>query len=269
LFNRKKAASSIAHASVLVILAGSLISAVFGFRGSIRLSPGQSTDSFITGKGRKTLPFVITLEDFTLQWYESNEGGYPVRVRVEDADFTGKYLVQPGVNYQVGQTGYSFTVIRYLPYFIFDEENNSVSRSAQPLNPAILVSVNGPSASYERWVFANYPEIEMGQDQNIRFRFDFQPQIKEYCSRVRIEDRKAGVVFSRDIKVNKPLEYRGYAIYQSSYDSGQLSWSGLDIVYDPGVKIVFLGFILMNAGIICILYPKLRSIRSTANNKKT
>lgn len=268
LFNRKKIASSLTHASVLVILAGALVSAVFGFRGSIELSEGQRADSFMTDKGPRPLPFRITLEDFSLQWYETAQKGYSVRVRVEDKGFFGKYIAQPGVEYPLGETGYSFTVVDYLPHFVFDRENHAVSRSDQPLNPALRVRIKGPALPQERWVFANHPDIEMGDDLNIRFRFDLQPQIKEYRSKVRVDDLRRRISFSRDIKVNAPLEYRGYCVYQSRYDSEQLSWTGLDVVYDPGVRIVFLGFILMNAGIIGILYPKLRP-RHPGRNKNT
>ncbi len=258
LFNRKKVASILTHASVLIILSGALVSALFGFRGSIELSEGQRADSFMTDRGVRALPFFITLEDFSLEWYETAQKGYPVRVRVEDRGFSGQYRAQPGVEYPLGETGYSFTVVDYLPHFVFDRENRAVSRSGQPLNPALLVRIKGPALSEERWIFANHPDIEMGDDLNIRFRFDLQPQIKEYRSRVRVDDPGRRISFSRDIKVNAPLEYRGYSVYQSRYDSEQLSWTGLDVVYDPGVKIVFLGFILMNSGIIGILYPKLR-----------
>ncbi|MDD5774561.1 MAG: cytochrome c biogenesis protein ResB [Candidatus Omnitrophica bacterium] len=258
-FHRAKIASAVTHASVLVILLGCLMSAVFGFRGSMELSEGQSSDEFMAAGGARELPFIVTLEDFSLEWYETAHEGYPMRARVENADFVGKYLAQPGTEYQLGDTGYSFSVLQYIPHFVFDQDHTPVSRSPQPLNPAVLVRVTGPTGAGERWVFSLHPDIEMGGDPNVRFRFDLEPHIKAYRSRVRVTDPQRHASFTADIKVNAPLSYRGYTLYQSRYDSVELSWTGLDVVYDPGVKIVFLGFILMNIGIIAIFYPKFKA----------
>jgi hypothetical protein len=268
-FNRKKIGSTITHAAVLVILAGALVSVLLGFRGTMELTEGQSADSFTDSTGLRKLPFSVTLEDFLLEWYGQAQKGYPIRVRVEDIGFKGKFLAEPGIIYPLGKTGYTFSVIKYLPHFVFNEAHNAISLSEQPRNPALLLHIAGPGSSEDRWIFSLHPDLQMGGDPNIRFRFDLEPQIKQFRSRVKIEDQSRNVAFTRDIKVNTPLEYRGYSFYQSRYDADGLAWTGLDVVYDPGVKIVFLGFILLNLGIIAIFYPKLRSSLANSPNEKT
>ena len=57
-----------------------------------------------------------------------------------------------------------------------------------------------------------------------------------------------------DILVNDPLRFGDYALFQSSYDKEHLSWSGFQIVKDPGVPVVYLGFILLILGLITIFY---------------
>jgi hypothetical protein len=269
IFNKKKTGSAIAHASVLVILAGALVSVIFGYRGSMELEEGAFSSSFQDGSKLHKIPFIVELEDFSLEWYPVSTAGYPLRVRVEDADFKDKFMAGPGVDYKLGDTGYSFSVIKYVPHFMLDEDHNPVNLSDRPNNPALLMHISGPGGSEDRWIFSKHPDLQMSGDPNIRFRFDLEPQIKEFRSRVKVFDPGRNVTFVRDIKVNTPLEYRGYNFYQSRYDSEGLAWTGLDVVYDPGVKIVFLGFILLNIGVIMIFYPKLKAALSVNNNKDT
>jgi hypothetical protein len=267
-FNRTKIGSTITHIAVLVILAGSLVSVLFGVRGTMELAEGESSDSFLDG-AKHMLPFTIKLEDFSLLWYETAQKGFPVRARVEDAGFSGAFLVKKGTVYPMGKTGYSFSVLKYLPHFVFDESHTPVSLSDQPRNPAILVHITGPGKTEDRWIFSLHPDLQMGGDPNIRFRFDLEPQIKEFRSRVLVTDADRGLRFTRDIKVNSPLEYRGYSLYQARYDTEGLAWTGLDVVHDPGVKTVFLGFILLNIGIVVIFYPKLKASLAVSHNVKT
>jgi cytochrome c biogenesis protein ResB len=257
---RAKAGSIITHVAVLVILAGSLVSVLLGFRGHLELEEGQIRDSFTDNAGvERKLPFRLLLEDFSLQWYEQVQKGFPVRVRVEDSGFKGSFLAQKGKEYPLAQTGYSFSIGEYLPDFVFDQDHKALSRSNQPLNPALLIHIKTPASSEDRWLFSLHPDIEMAKDTNIRFRFDLEPQIKEFRSKVAVIDDLRKAAFTRYIKVNIPLEYRGYSFYQARYDSQTLQWTGLDVVHDPGVGIVFLGFILLNLGIVMIVYPKLKA----------
>ena len=58
------------------------------------------------------------------------------------------------------------------------------------------------------------------------------------------------------IEVNHPLKYRGYSFYQSSYDPARPQWTGLEVVRDPGVNVVFLGIVLLNLGVIIAFYRR-------------
>ena len=58
------------------------------------------------------------------------------------------------------------------------------------------------------------------------------------------------------IKVNDPLKYKGYAIYQSSYDPEAGNFSGLQIVKDPGIPIAYSGFGAICVGVVFIFYIK-------------
>ncbi|MFH1577929.1 MAG: cytochrome c biogenesis protein ResB, partial [Candidatus Omnitrophota bacterium] len=103
-------------------------------------------------------------------------------------------------------------------------------------------------------------------DKNIRLSYQWLGRIKDFKSRLRvIEDEE--VILTKTIEVNHPLKFRGYTFYQSSYDPEQLNWTGLQVVKDPGVALVYLGFILLNIGIILVFYTK-AGLRQGLKNKE-
>ena len=67
-----------------------------------------------------------------------------------------------------------------------------------------------------------------------------------------IQDGKA--VLTKDIRVNFPLKFAGYTFFQFSYDPELHSWTGLRVVRDPGVGIVYLGFMLLILGLSIRFY---------------
>ena len=65
------------------------------------------------------------------------------------------------------------------------------------------------------------------------------------------------VVKKKTVEVNSPLVYGGYYFYQSNYDPKDPTYSGILVVRDPGVYIVFLGFFLLVIGGILRFYFKM------------
>ena len=79
--------------------------------------------------------------------------------------------------------------------------------------------------------------------------------IKHFTSKLRIVEN-GQTVAEKTIRVNDPLKHRGYAIYQSSYDPEAGEFSGLQIVKDPGIPVVYSGFGALCFGVIFIFYIK-------------
>ena len=253
-FNRKRFYSTVTHISVLMIMAGALISFIASERGAIEFEEGQSQDSFISDKGRGvSLGFKVLLEDFSLKWYSPEN--YKIRLLVVDKNIRKSYSAMQDKECNIPGTGYSFSVIKYFPDFAMDENHNPVNNSELPNNPAVLIKINSDKSSEERWVFTVHPKMSFGKDQNIKFIFDWKPIIKEFASTVRFIDadkEKLSV-----IKVNHPAQYKGYSFYQTGYDKDKPGWTALEVVKDPGVPIVFAGFVFLNIGIIAIYLQRL------------
>ena len=58
--------------------------------------------------------------------------------------------------------------------------------------------------------------------------------------------------------MNKPLRWKGFTLYQAGYDPENPGYSSLLVSHDPGVPLVYAGFLLLTAGLI---WTFLRSFR--------
>jgi hypothetical protein len=87
-------------------------------------------------------------------------------------------------------------------------------------------------------------------------------QAASYSSLVEINDVAAGSTFTVLIAMNKPLKYKGYKFFQSSFERNRGSeTSVLTVSRDPGTLLVYAGSILMVIGLVMIYYLKKRLIK--------
>lgn len=122
------------------------------------------------------------------------------------------------------------------------------------------------------WGSKGYIEIKEGEIYNSYLPFkirlvDFEletyepktpytaPHIKDFKSKLELIEGDS-VVLTKTIEVNDPLTYKGWTIYQANYNPEDLKMSGLYIKKDPGVGIVYTGFILLIFGIAYIFFIK-------------
>ena len=79
--------------------------------------------------------------------------------------------------------------------------------------------------------------------------------VKDYKSILRVVDGEE-TVMTKIIEVNDPLKYKGYVFYQSSYDPEGERYTGLQVTKNPGLIVVYSGFILLCIGVVFIFYAK-------------
>lgn len=276
--------SVVTHVSMLLILCGGVISALWGERGVMELRVGESSASFRAGAGAIVLPFKIRLVDFKVEMYGRGDKGYvaarkgvpgKIVVRWRDRQLACELPADPGTPHNLlardgAPDDFVVTVKRYVPDFVIDSKTREVrSRSEQDDNPAVLVSVAGAGATNDVWLFAKFPEFNThggqvdGTSSNapeLMYRFEQAPMrarrgggIKDFISRVQVLENDA-VVREATIEVNGPLTWKGYRIYQAGYNPEDRDWTSFQVVRDPGVGVVFLGFALMIAGMTVVFY---------------
>jgi hypothetical protein len=90
-------------------------------------------------------------------------------------------------------------------------------------------------------------------------------RIKQYHSTISILDGGQVVVDRAPLSVNHPVSYGGFAFYQSNFRAWDLDYSGIQVVKDPGLVVVYVGMILMMLGVLYVLYARKRPGRETAD----
>ncbi len=256
--------SFLAHISILLILGGAIYGGFSGEKGTLALMVGESSDGVPTPDGKAfPLGFVVRLDHFEVE-RDCTPITPRLTVSLPEVGEVAAFDVKEGTVSAVPTPPYQFTVLRYFPDFVISDAG-PVSRSHYPNNPAVELLIKGDQGENKRWVFAKYPEYgesHGGGADALAFALDAgeSGRIKQFKSRLAFLEGEQEVQ-SSEIWVNHPARYRGYTFYQSSYDQERESWSGLQVVKDPGVPIVYGGFAVQIAGVVLIIFlnPILRA----------
>lgn len=268
--------SIITHISLMLVLTGGLVRVLWGQKGGLVLHEGEVVRNVTRGDGTLIeLPFSVRLAKFELEFYEESRpprGADRLYVQWPDKNLKDDFPVALNVEHPVvpadapagAEPAFMITALRYVPDFVIDPSSGeAMSRSEVPSNPAVFVSVIGGGSTNTQWVFARFPDFNSSgeaADMPLQFRFvsaqapmamGRQAPIKAFKSTLDVLENDA-VVLTKTIAVNAPFTYRGYTFYQTSYDPNDLTWSSLQVVNDPGVPIVYGGFILMMAGLTMV-----------------
>jgi cytochrome c-type biogenesis protein CcsB len=97
-----------------------------------------------------------------------------------------------------------------------------------------------------------------------------------FKSRVQITDPSLGKTFPAEIWMNHPYTYRGFTMFQSSYNQDRDPQTGairremtvLSVSKDPGQNVVFVGYTLMVLGMIVVLATRIAQARQRAELEK-
>ncbi len=280
----RAAGSLITHISMLIILVGAVVRGVVGQKGFMSLHEGERASSIeLAGGGGVALPFSVRLVDFDVEFYSETDAprdvsvsnrvpGYVVLAWRQNEHVTrlpvlvGEWQAIPG-SQGSAVSGLELQVRQYVPDFLADMTTGEVTRrSDQPNNPAIQVSVRGGSVGIDQWLFARFPRFKMhGKHEDavtdeppflLYYELPHKPveqrQVKDWRSTLEVV-QDGQVVLEKTIEVNDPLRYAGYTFFQSGYNPNDPTWTSLQVVKDPGVPVVYTGFILMVIG-LCVLF---------------
>jgi len=86
-----------------------------------------------------------------------------------------------------------------------------------------------------------------------------------FRSRVTVKDPERGASFPAIIEMNRELSYRGYRLFQSSYQQAQgRDQTVLAVSRDPGQPIVFLGYVVLMLGMTVVLATRIAQRRAAS-----
>lgn len=254
----------VTHLSLLILIAGGLVSATARLAGEVKIEVGQSADSFIARGKKIPLGFEIRLKSFKLEKYEGK--GEKLRIKVTGEDKLREYFFRPEIWTMIEGTPYEFQVEHFVPDFRYDQAGKrAFSASNEPNNPAIYVHIKGKGKGedYGEWLFHRFRDFHGSSSGPLKMEYEWAPFVpKGFLSHLEILE-KGKVVQEKVINVNHPLRHRGFGIYQASYDSAGEKWSGLQIVKDPGVWLVYLGIAGLMLGLVFNIY-----VRAFCNERK-
>ncbi|MFO7962756.1 MAG: cytochrome c biogenesis protein ResB [Desulfobacterales bacterium] len=263
----------IVHAGVILLLIGGMIGAKFGFDGFVTLPEGESINHVRLKDGSGILPlgFEIRLDDFRVSFYDSGapkeylsaltiiENGTPL--------FTRNVIVNDPLRFR-GINIYQSSYGRMQPEFtpVADIESKK-----------LVINITNTANS-----MTSTKELSIGETIDLpEGRGTFT--LREYLSGARFRGRHVheafvGVVAGDDgskEEILLPLRFPNFDKMRNGYFYFSLEniadllqaqetkprfYSGLQITYDPGVPVVYAGFVLILIGCYISFFMSHRQI---------
>jgi len=198
------------------------------------------------------LPFAVFLNDFLIEEYNpklalvDNSTG-----SISNNDGKNLYIVEKGETYYFNN--FEVTIEKYLSSAIrFGMRYEPVNEQGSP--PAAFISIkNTENDSIKKaWISSGsfrypYESVKISEAYSMVMTI---PEAKKFSSDIDILT-KDGERIKTVLEVNKAFKYKGWKIYQLSYDDKMGKWSDLsviELVKDPWLPLIYLGIFMMIAG---------------------
>jgi hypothetical protein len=201
-------------------------------------------------------------------------------------------FLELGKEYPAGWMDFTFTVEQFFSHAQILKKINETSAGSEEQKADIAVEVAVEKSGHEvsaQWVLpgeslkldtAQGPLIIALRQRSASVPFsltlkDFRkvdyPGTSEalsYESDVALEDKAEGLKIEKTIRMNKPLDHKGYRIFQSSFsqDPEAGETSVFTVAKNPGIWLIYGGSIVMCLGILIVFYIKPLSSFSVRGN---
>jgi cytochrome c biogenesis protein ResB len=322
------------HFSILIIIIGALVGALFGFVGTVNIHVKNETNEYFNWTELKTdkMDFVMRVDDFYLEYYP-----VPVTIAVKDKRSIGRvtlyeaadrvlidikgspykiFLIDSALDQRFTKSSFFFRLLKngeilgdfyddqeipgfpyelyypvqlrvgvrakgsHLDSYIYQiSEGEAFAIKDTPykvLVNAVTMSDTQPAA-FNFTLYEN--ERALGDFYNNRtiprFPYDLAllaikppqmpPRIPK-TMKAKLQIKKDGLIKAEgDVEVNHPMTYEGIKFYETNYDRDMYGFMhiGFQIVKDPGVGIVYSGFLLMFMSVILIFFISHKKIYIT------
>lgn len=179
--------------------------------------------------------------------------------------------------------GEKFTLLRRFDHARRRQSMVPPDRIRQDRTPALLARIGSEGDSSTMWLWRRQArEFSAGGKRYVlaygdkqvplgftvklnRFRLGYYPgseRPRSFESHVSIVDATTGREQSRVISMNHPTKYGGYSFFQSRYRMGSdQTISFLSVSRDPGMWVVFAGYIATMVGMVLVLVTRMRDRR--------
>jgi len=259
-FSRKNLGFLLNHVGLWITIAAGYLGAGDLMRLNLTLMEDHGgTNQAVSQVTRESylLPFSVRLEDFNIEHYNPKLALYDGRTRSAVME-EGKPIpfVEQGLNTTLAN--WNVEVLKYEPeaFRVGDEYvfGDSVGNA-----PAAYIKAKNTESGQETegWISSGSFRV-MNQPialDNHYFLVMTDPEPEKYSSDIVIED--GGMELPLTLEVNKPFKYKGWKLYQLSYDERMGKWSMVSIVEavrDPWLPVVYFGIFLLLAGALYLFW---------------
>ena len=150
-----------------------------------------------------------------------------------------------------GNSGYRFKKLSFRASL--DELSVSQEGNGLALNIAKAINQTYPSPPPLVKGRISYPQE---QNKNRLTCPVGEKQIRTIQGRINFFDIGGRIIAVKTIKINQPFSFKGYTFYLENYELKYLNWVELKVTNDPGIPLVYAGFIFLNLGAIAIVITK-------------
>ncbi|MDR3567233.1 MAG: cytochrome c biogenesis protein ResB [Syntrophobacteraceae bacterium] len=235
----------VAHLSVLVILVGALVGSFLGFKGNINLGEGQTSDTVMLagGKSALKLPFSLRCDKFTVSFYNT---GAPKEYKSDLAVIeNGRKVFSRSilVNHPLTFRGITFyqstygTVLKQAAIELTDKKSGKKIELVLPFQQPVTI----PGDDHLLFI-ADYQEDFMGFGRAIELAYGKVGQQKDFSARWILVDKPT---FHGNLIGN-------YLVHVTRAEKTR--FTGIEVKKDPGVWLVWVGFILLTVAIGLTFY---------------
>ncbi|KAA6232994.1 cytochrome c biogenesis protein ResB [Chlorobium phaeovibrioides] len=217
----------------------------------VPVEEGQANSRGYIMKSRtaQELPFSVYLHDFSIEEYPPQLMLYdPKNDRLVMNSSQAIPEVRTGATAE--WKGIGVKVIEFIPSGLPGKDGIPVPVEPATGIPFAKVSISGAAGEGETWLSTGGPMLKPGAvDLDGLFLFMVPGSPKSFRSAVTLSDENGNETIA-DLEVNKPVNFKGWKIYQMGYDeqSGKFSTlSLLEVIRDPWLPAVYLGFFMMLA----------------------
>lgn len=232
----------IVHASVLFLLAGGLIGSIYGFRGNMNITEGEQSNEVMLDSGKPlNIPFIIKCEDFDVSFYES---GMPNEFRSKISLIeNGKEILKKDVlvNTPLRYKGLSFFQSSYGVSGASDIKLEIITKTGKHYEKTVNIgdTVEIPEG------LGNFTIAGFEDTFNVKGH-----SLKEVFTCFMVENGQPADVFILPAGMPGFDKMRGKDFYINVKEYNKIWYTGLQVTKDPGVPLVYAGFLLMIAGCI-------------------
>lgn len=262
----REVGSFLTHLSFLVILAGVVVGYAWGRDGFIEIRTGEVRTTYESEQGPQPLGFGVRLDEFSLEYYDV--GPWVLRVKPSGKAPTYTIVPESGMAYPVPGTPYTVRVHELSPGFARESTDGGKGSPVQE-NPSVRIELRGIADSTPFVITANnrrekLAEWEKRLPAGMRISLERLPgRPKQYRSRLAfLVDQR--VVRKATAYVNGPVEHQGWTFYQMGYDEEAHDWTGLGVKRDPGVPLVYAGYVMLVVGLAVVTATRTQLGRPTA-----